>query len=164
VSHKSVIQLIEDTANSLGDNIQFGYGRRSDFNLQNSPFEPWVWLLPLTANPIYTNNNNTENYQKQWNVIILFARMDQTGSTEKESKQIMDVTDELADKFINRLNDWSYKKSDVVGAITIRNFSQTPFIKSDADIFTGWFVSFQMIVSDDFLYCTPENVVLYGNE
>jgi hypothetical protein len=163
MSHRSVVQLIKDTAVSLADNIQFGYGRRSDFNLQQNPSQPWIWLLPLTANPTYTNNENTENYQKTWNCIVLFARMDESGSTEKESKIILDDTDELADNFINRLNDWAYKSSDTVGPITLRNFQQNPFIKSDSDIFTGWFISFQMVVSDDFDYCTPDNIVLYGN-
>jgi hypothetical protein len=163
MSHRSVVQLIKDTAVSIADNIQFGYGRRSDFNLQQNPSQPWIWLLPLTANPTYTNNNNTENYQKTWNCIVLFAAFDESAGTEKETKVILDTTDELADIFINRLNDWSNKTSDTVGAVTLRNFQQNPFIKSDADVFTGWFISFQLVVSDDFDYCTPDNEVLYAN-
>lgn len=163
MSHRSVVKLIKDAATSLGDSIQFGYGRRTEFNQKSRPDEPWIWLLPLTANPTYTNNSSTENYQKQWNVILVFLKRDRSDSIETEYKPILDDMDDLVDRFINRLNDWSMKATDTVGAVTIQNISQTNFIKSDADIYTGWFVSFQMIVSDDFEYCTPENVVIYGN-
>ena len=162
MSHRSVVQLIKDSATSLGDNIQFGYGRRSDFNLIENPASPWIWLLPLTSNPGYTVNN-VENYQKTWNCIVVFLERDRPDSNEKEYKPILDSMDELLDKFINRLNDWSFKSTDVVGAVTLRNFQQTPFFKNDSDIFTGWIVSFQMVVSDDFEYCTPDNIAIYAN-
>jgi hypothetical protein len=169
MSHRSVVQLIKDTATSLADNIQFGYGRRSDFNLQTTPNSDsapsgvWMWLQPLSANPTYTNNSNTENYQKTWNCILLILIPDKSDSTEKEYKVQLDEADELADKFINRLNDWAYKTSDTVGPVTLQNFQQNPIIKGDADIFSGWWVSFQMVTSDDFDYCTPENIDLYAN-
>ena len=162
MSHQSVVLLMKDVAESLADNVQFGYGRRSDFNLIQSKNPPFIWLLPLTANPIYTNNNNTENYQKAWNCIVFFAEQDSDSSTETEYKPILDTTDELLDKFVNRLNDFYLSNQDAVGPLTIRNLSQTPFFKSDAGVFTGWFLSFQLVVSDDFVYCTPDNIVLYG--
>jgi|SRR5690606_19820134 len=163
MSHRSVRLLIEDAAKSLGDSIQFGHGKRTEFNQKKKPEDPWIWLLPLNAIPRYTNNNSTENYEKQWNVIMVFLKMDRSDSLETEYNPILDDMDDLVDRFINRLNDWSMKATDTVGDLTIQNISQTNFIKSDADIYTGWFVSFQMIVSDDFEYCTPENVVIYGD-
>lgn len=162
MSHKSVVQLIHDSAVSLSDDIQFGYGRRSDFNLTDKKREVFFWLQPLTSTPSFTTNNNTEGFQKTWNCILLVLAKDQTDSDEKQFKPIMDRTDELLDKFIHRLNDWSMKATDTVGAVTLRNFQQNPIIKGDADIFTGWVLSFQITTSDDFEYCTPENVVLYG--
>lgn len=162
MSHRSVVALIKDTAESLADNIQFGYGRRSDFNLITNPSFPYIWLLPLTANPTYAIND-TQNYMKTWNCIVLFLAEDRTDSDETEYKPVLDDMDDLVDKFVNRLNDFYLKSSDTVGAITLRNFSQTPFLKSDADILSGWFISFQMVVSDDFSYCLdPDNVRLYA--
>jgi hypothetical protein len=162
MSHRSTVSLIEAVAKSLSDSVQFGYGRRSDFN-QTDKRNEIIWLLPLTASPGYTVNDNTENYQKTWNCIMVFLALDKTDSNHNEYSEILNRTDDLVDKFINRLNDWSMNSTDVVGAVTLRNFQQTNQIKTDADIFTGWFLSFQMVVSDDFQYCTPENVVLYGN-
>lgn len=163
MSHRSVVQLINDVSISLSDNIQFGYGRKSDFNLTDKKRDVFIWLTPLTALPIYTNNNNTENYQKTWNCIVYFFIPDKSDSVETEFKPLLDKMDDLADRFINRLNDWSMKATDQVGAITLRNFQQIPHIKDTSDVHTGWFISFQMTVSDDFFYCSPENVDLYAN-
>lgn len=163
MSHRSVVNLISDVSNSLSDGIQFGYGRRSDFNLIVDKRQTIIWLLPLTANPGFTVNNNTENYQKVWNCIVVFLQKDATDSLETEFAEHLHTTDELLDKFVIRLNDWSMKSADTVGDITLRNFSQVDQIKSDSDIFTGWILSFQAVVSDDFNYCTPENVEIYAN-
>ena len=163
MSHRSVVQLIKDTATSLGDNIQFGYGQRSDFKLIQNKDQPFVWLLPLSSNPIYTNNGGTENYMKQWNCSVLFLDVDRPDSIQTEYKPVLDNMDELLDKFINRLNDWYLHSSDTVGPTIIRNFSQVPLVKEDAEVMTGWFLTFQLVVSDNFNYCTPDNVALYDN-
>jgi hypothetical protein len=164
MSHRSVVNLINDVAVSLSDGIQFGYGVRSEFNQSEKKGEQFIWMVPLTASPTYTNNNATENYQKTWNCIILFFKQDKTDSLSDHYHEILNDMDSLVDRFVNRLNDWSLSESDTVGAVTIRNFQQTPYIKADADILTGWWLSFQLVVSDDFNYCTPENVRLYeGN-
>lgn len=94
---------------------------------------------------------------------MVFLATDRSDSNENEYAVLLDETDALVDRFINRLNDWSMKATDTVGAVTLRNFQQLNQIKMDAGIFTGWFLSFQIVVSDDFLYCTPENVELYAN-
>lgn len=164
MSHRSVVQLIKDSAVSLSDNIYFGYGLRSDFNqLSKDKENTFVWLLPLTGTPQFTTNGNTEGFQKTWNCTVFFFRFNhQSGDSPVEYKPILDAMDELADKFIHRLNDWSLKSTDTVGDVVLRNFQQTPYIKADADILTGWFVTFQMTTPDDFEYCTPENIELYG--
>lgn len=162
MSHKSVVSLIEDVSKSLSDAVQFGYGRRSDFNSLRDKAEQIIWLLPLNATPTFNNNGNTETFQKTWNIILVFLAIDKTDSNHDDYKKILDSMDELLDKFIIRLNDYSMNSHDVVGAVTLRNFQQLNQIKGDADILTGWILSFQMTVSDDFNYCTPENVSLYA--
>lgn len=156
MSHQSVVRLIEHTAKSIGQNIQFGYGRRSDFNIIPDKSDHWIWLLPLTANPRYALND-VEMYQKQWNCIIIFLKHDPTDSTEVQYKPILDTLDKTVDTFIHRLNDWYLKQSDEVGAVTLSGFQQSPIFKQDAGSHTGWFVSFQMVTDDSFDYCLDEN-------
>lgn len=75
-----------------------------------------------------------------------------------EAKPVLDDLDDMVGRFLRRLNDYYLSTLDTVGPVTLSNFQQTPFFKNDADIFTGWFVTFQMTVQDNFEYCAPENV------
>lgn len=163
MSHQSLRLLIRDAAQSVGDNIQFGYGRRSDYNLITSKSFPFVWLLPLTSSASFVNNN-ADVYQKTWNVVLIFIDLDKSGSKESEFDDILDRMDTLVDQVVNRINDWYLKSTDVVGTLTMRNITQNPIIKEDSSINTGWIVTFQVTLSDDFEYCSPANVDLYANQ
>lgn len=160
MSHKSVRILLEDVAKSLSDKIQFGYGRRSEFNLIDQKRYPYIWLLPLTAGRRFVNNEGTKT--KTWNVSIIFLDEDKADSDAKETEKIHDDLDLIVDQYIQRLDDYYLNSRDVVGYVTIRNDNQTPFYKDDSDINSGWLVTFQMTVSDDFLYCVPDNINLYA--
>jgi len=160
MSHASVKLLLHDVAKSLADNVQFGYGRRSEFNMITQKRYPYIWLLPLTASRRFTGTNNPTK-TKTWNVSIIFMDQDRADANEKESELLLDQQDVWVDKYTQRLDDWYEMTSDTTGAFTIQNDNQTPFYKDDSDIHTGWLLTFQMIVPDDFEYCTPENVNLY---
>lgn len=162
MSHKSIRCLIRDVTKSLSDNIQFGYGRRSDFNLVKNKRYPFVWLLPLTASTVLSGIDTPRT--KTWNCILVVLDINKAGDTEKQFDDILDAMDMLGDKIIQRMDDWYQSDHDILGTITIRNINQTTIIKEDSDIDTGWLFTFQMVVSDDFEYCTPDNVELYGNQ
>lgn len=162
MSYQSVRLLIEDVAKSLADNIQFSSGRHSEFNLKQNVTYPWIWLLPITANPRFAVND-VEHYEKTWNLAILFFDKDAFDATEGPSNDILDAQDHTVDRFIHRLNEWSRVASqDIVGDVTLRGFNQQPFYKDDAGIHTGWLLTFSMTVPDDFSYCSPENVYLHA--
>lgn len=160
MSHQSVRLLLQDVAKSLADNIQFDAGRHSEFNMLQSVSYPWIWLLPITAQPQFAVND-VEHFQKVWSIALLFFDKDAFDATAGPSNEILDQQDETVDKFIHRLNDWSMKLQDTVGAITLRGFNQQPFYKDDAGIHTGWLLTFQIITPDSFFYCTPDNVDIY---
>lgn len=160
MSHRSVRLLLEDVAKSLADNIQFGYGRRSEFNMIEGKSYPYIWLMPLTGGRRFINNNTTKT--KTWNVAILFLDVDRADANEKESERIHDEQDDTVDKYLQRLDDWSQTSKDILGDLTIQNDNQVPFYKDDSGIHTGWFVTFQIVVSDQFEYCTPDNIDIYS--
>lgn len=155
MSHRSVRQLIEAATKSLSDNIQFGYGRRSDFNQSGDKSYPYVWLLPLTASQIIPNTDQPRT--KTWSVILVIINLDLSDSVTKELDLILDEMDDIVDKIIIRIDDWYRNTDDITGSLTITNVNQVSIIKEDADIHTGWVCSFNMTVSDDFSYC--ENVM-----
>lgn len=148
MSHKGIRLLIQDTAKSLGDDIQFTYARTSDFNVMRDKRYPFITLDPLTAAPAYTNNN-VSNYMKIWSAQMAFYQLDREASTQDEYSKIMDEMDGYVDNFINKLNFYSLKSDEIV----ITGMNQTPFIKATADILTGYILTFQMQVSDQFNYC-----------
>lgn len=148
MSHKSVVQLLQDTALSLGDDIQFSYARPSDFNQLRDKRYPFISVSPLIAAVEYADNN-VSNYSKTWSVSIAFYQLDQEASTQDEYRKILDDTDVMLDQYVNKLNFYSLK-SDL---IVIRNITQNPFIKAMADILTGHILTFNLLTVDDFNYC-----------
>lgn len=161
MSHASVRLLLHDVAKSLADDIEFGYGRKSEFNILSgtTPSKRWIWLLPLTASGRFKTNPTRT---KRWNVAILFLEQDTSDATHDDSAHILDNQDALLSRFSQALDDWYLRSEDALGALAIENDSQDPFYKDNSDIQTGWLLRFQLVVSDDFEYCTPENIDLYA--
>lgn len=93
--------------------------------------------------------DDVQNYSKSWNIGMSFFQLDYAESTQDQYALILDLTDELVDKFINRLNFYSLKAD----SITLTSMNQTPFVKQMADILTGHTLTFTLIVLDDFNYC-----------
>lgn len=149
MSHKGIRLLIEDTAKSLGDDIQFDYARTSDFNITASDQRyPFIVLDPLSAVPEYTVDN-VSNYMKRWNCAMAFYGLDKEASTQDQYEKILDDIDELVDKFINKLNFYSVKSDQII----ITSMSQQPFVKATSAILTGFLLNFQLQAQDDFNYC-----------
>lgn len=162
MSHHAIRCLIGDAVKSLDDSIQFGYGRRSDFNIHNDKNYPFVWLLPLTA--VTTIPSDGAGITKSWNIILVVIDIDKSDSVEQEFDKIMDRMDDIGDRLIRRIDDWYRSGDDIVGALTITSVNQTSIIKEDSDIHTGWLYSFQMITDDQFEYCIdPDNIALYND-
>ncbi len=149
MSHKSIRKLIEDTARSLQDDIQYSYGKESDFNQEKKRSTTLINTSPITSTSAY-RVNGVFNYMKQWNVEMAFYAIDVESSIGEDYAEILDRLDPLVDQFINRLNSFSSKSDSLV----IQGINQTPFIKATADILTGFILTFQIIVNDDFDYCS----------
>lgn len=146
MSHKAIRTLLEETALSLADDIQFSYGTETDFNQSEKKGSILINVAPLVSVPTYTVNG-VFNYQKQWNVEMVFYKVD--NSQEIEYTQILDELDELVDRFTNNLNSFQEKSDQIV----IQAMNQTPFIKATAEILSGWLLTFQILAMDDFSYC-----------
>lgn len=148
MSHKSIRLLIQDTAKSLADDIQFSYARTSDFNVMRDKKYPFINLDLLTASPQYTVNG-VSNYMKAWVCNMAFYQLDTDASSPEEYALILDQMDGYVDKFLNKLNYFT-ETSD---KILIQGISQTAFTKATADILTGHLLTFTIFAQDDFDYC-----------
>lgn len=160
MSHLSVRTLLGDVAKSLDDSVQFGYGRRSEFNMIDNKKYPYIWLLPLSASRRFINNNTTKT--RTWNVQLVFLDVDKADANEDQTTEIHDTLDIVVAKYMQALDDWYERSYDTVGALTIQNDNQQPFYKDDAGIHSGWLLTFQLVVSDDFNYCVEPNISVYA--
>lgn len=142
MSHKSLRTLIEATIHEVIDDVFFYYGEETDFNQAKKKNRILVNLSPLSASAVYSDNN-VLNYSKSWNVSMAVYKFDKQANLNY--CEILDATDNLVDKFINRLN--------LTDTITITSISQTAFIKALADILTGHLLTFTATLNDDFEYC-----------
>lgn len=156
--HRGVRLLIEATAKSLADDIDFFYARTSDFNqIQNNTGNTSIVLDPLTATPQYSVNGTT-NYMKAWSCSMAFYRYDKEASTGDEYALILDQTDELVDKFVNKLNFYSSQADHLV----IQSISQQAFIKATSKIMTGHLLNFTILAEDEFEYCEIDCAIQDG--
>lgn len=142
MSHKSLRTLIENTVKSIHDDVYFFYGEESDFNQARKKEVILVNLSPLTANATYADND-VLNYSKAWFVSMAFYKYDDQANVKYG--EILDVTDDLVDRFVNTLNKTEYLK--------IESINQTPFIKALADILTGHLLALTVTLNDDFDKC-----------
>ncbi len=160
MSHASVRLLLHDVAISLADNIEFGYGRKSEFNIiQGKSQNQWIWCLPLSGSRIFASGENVTRTNR-WDVAMLFLNHDPGDSDADHSSHILDYQDSIVARYAQALDEWYLNLSDTVGAFTIDNFTQTPFYKDNSESQSGWLVRFQIVTPDDFSYCTPENMTL----
>ncbi len=152
MSHKGIRSLIEDVSKSLGNDIQFTYARTSDFNKIRDKRYPFITLDPSSSTPVFAVNN-TSNYVKSWACNMAFYMLDKEESIESEYAEILDATDTLVDKFINKLNTYAFNQCITSDDVVITGATQTPFIKATADILTGHLLTFNLQVTDQFNYC-----------
>lgn len=152
MSHKWIRLLLEDTAKSLGDNIQFDYGRTTDFNQLRDKKYPFISSALLIASASYTVNNVT-NFSKVYQVQLAFYQLDKEHSGQDEYALILDEMNALADNYFNKLNFYAATQCMDNNDIILTGMSQQPFVKSTADILTGYFMNFSITVTDNFNYC-----------
>lgn len=149
MSHKSIRLLIEHTAKSLADDVEYTYARTSDFNQIRDKTYPFITLDPLRSIPQYTNEG-VLNYMKAWGCNMAFYQLDKSGSTGEEYALILDQMNDYVDRFINKLNFYSSKSDEII----IEGINQEPFIKATADVLTGYLLTFTIVAADTFDYCT----------
>lgn len=148
MSHKAIRTLIEETAKSLQDDIQYSYGTQADFDLNIKKALTLINTSLLTASPSYTVNG-VSNFMKLWRIQMAFCYqpVQQYGSTDYEKH--LDDMDGLVDSFINRLNFFT----PMSGTFVIQSINQEPFVGLFSALLTGYILTFNMLVSDDFQYC-----------
>lgn len=149
MSHKSIRKLIEDTVKNIRDDIDYSYGKQTDFNqARNDSSFFFVTTGEMSATAVYAVDG-TYNFSKRWSVTMIFYKQDREDSAMEDYSLILDEVDEAVDRFYNDLNFFASKSEQIL----LTNFNQQPVIKATAHILTGFILSFQITAQDDFTYC-----------
>jgi hypothetical protein len=150
--HESVRLFLRDIVKSLRDDIQFSYSRQSDFNSTKDKNNVCVHLDPLSGTPQIVDTSIHTNYS----VAMLFYKQGQKDDTEEQFVPILDDTADVLEKFLRKLNRYGEDESGEINTdvIQVQSIRQEPAIKVLADVFTGWILTFNLIVPDTFDYCT----------
>jgi hypothetical protein len=156
MGHKDVRLFIQDVAESLRTDVKFGYGRASDFNQIKDKQYPYIWLDPLISS--MTLGEDGLNFTESYTVSLSFYKFDEMDSTEDEYKVILDDVDTLVQKFIRKINenlenDYSGDMVLTTWNTRVENINKQPFIKVMADVLTGFILTFDFVVPDNFEYC-----------
>lgn len=151
MSHKSVRLLFEDAAKSLGDDIEYTYARTSDFNVMRDKKYPFITCDAMVA-AIQFAVDGVTNLSKSWTGNMAFYQLDKEGSTPEEYAIILDEMDDLVDRFIVKVNFFTFKSDKII----VTFGQQQPFIKATADILTGFLLPVTVTPQDDFDYCKDD--------
>jgi hypothetical protein len=150
--HESVRLFLRDIVKSLRDDILFTYSRQSDFNSTKDKNNVCVHLDPLSGTPQIVDTSIHTNYS----VAMLFYKQGDKADTEEQFVPILDDTAEILEKFLRKLNRYDDEQDGEITSdlIQILNIRQEPAIKVLSDVFTGWILTFNLVVPDTFDYCS----------
>ena len=157
MSHQAVREFISDVASSIADDVYQGYGRPSDFNMRKDKLYPYVWLELLSSSVAITGDGRA--FTETYNVNMIFCKMDDPDSTEEQYKLILDEVDTLVQIFIRKLNEnieAQYEIPTVLATYNtvISSIAKNQFTKLFDDCVTGFTLTFNLTVPDNFDYCS----------
>ena len=163
MSQKSVRLLISDTIAALTDNIKFFFATPADFNSIEDKKDPLARLELLKYKASFTSGRQT--LLKIYPIEITFYQHDDPNAAEEATMNVLDTVDKYVDEFIRRLNVFDMPLVNSLspniidppissGNIVISEISVQPFKKQTSDCLTGYVLTFNLEVPDDFDYCS----------
>lgn len=147
MKRSEVRALIKSAVDDLNQSISFNNGLLTRFTAEPDKRYPYVWLEPLSVS---TDLNPNQMPLDSWNCLLHIAKQDKVDSIPAQYELLVDECDEIAKKFIYKLNQVvsGYK------LITLISITREPFIKKHtADPTTGVTVEFTLQVADQTNVC-----------
>lgn len=147
MKRSEVRTLIKSVVDSFSPATSFDSGLLTFFNSNRSNKYPYVFQEASSVSADLTNVNLAP--VNTWPIILHFADLDKMDSIPSQYEPIVDSMDELAAKFIVKLNEVisGYK------TLTIEGIEREPFVKKHADILSGVILTFTIVEVDKTNYC-----------
>jgi len=165
MNYQSLYDFIHDISQELNQSVKFFHGRK-EMLIQTTPDKGlYVFCLPFQSTGGVIGG---AQFNETWEVNLLFYQYDTADSAINQNDQdviqeeikTLTVTSQSANRFLrlvhgNTVNDTLEAASE---KLTISSFSKSPAIKDTAMLLTGFAVTMNLIVPDDFDYCTLDNL------
>jgi hypothetical protein len=150
--YQSLYSLLSTTASSLPFDNEFHHGRGSDINVfSNNNRQTLIWLSPMVATGSFPNKLN--RLFKAYRIELAFYQRDAIDNTNEQTRDILYTADKVLTKYLLDLNDEVVDIDNGVDDVEITNINQEPFIRVTSHILTGFLVTFNITLPDDFNYC-----------
>ena len=155
MTHESVITLLDDTAKSLGDSVQFGYGALEDFNTIPNKTFPYVWVFPMKGE--FAKQGQNVGSIVEFDIEVNFIVLDSVTGNHYETAKAWDDAFQLMEKFAHKLDQFVNGYDPKVPSSDIIELDRLRFEagrKSTGDVLSGWKLGFLLRVPTQFEYCS----------
>jgi len=161
MNYNALYKFLRDISQSLDLSVKFFHGRKEILNL-TSPNRPlYIYSLPFTSSGSLTAT--TMQVNEVWQANLIFYMQDQGDSAIDQNQEnsmqaeieILTIVENAASKFIHYVNENELNEDLSLAAdkLTINSFTKSPAIKDTAQMLTGFLVTLNLLVPDDFDYC-----------
>ena len=146
MTRKQIREFIREGVDLMTPSIEFGSGRLSEFASIRSHKYPAVWML---LGVVSGTNPSPGAPSDQWEIELIIAQKDQPDSPAELYEQIIDLSDEIAQKLMYKYNQIVTTNNLTYKLVTLSNRKRTPFVKDySPDCITGVKLTFTMTVPD----------------
>lgn len=147
MTRKQIREFIREGVNLMTPSVEFGSGRVSEFAAIRSHKYPSVWML---LGIVSGTNPSPGAPLDIWEIELIIAQKDKMDSTAAQYEEIIDLSDEIAQKLM-------YKYNQIVDGykmVSISNRQREPFVKDySPDCITGVKLTFTLTVPDQTNVC-----------
>jgi len=165
MNYLALYDFIEDISQNLNQTVKFFHGRKEILN-QTSEFDSlYIYCLPFTSTGGVVGG---AQINETWQVNLIFYMMDRPDSAIDQNDQdvmqaeirTLTITEESANRFLRLVHGNTIDDSLEAAAekLTISSFTKGNAIKDTAQLLTGTVLTLNIIVPDDFNYCSLANL------
>jgi len=165
MNYLALYNFIEDISQNLNQSVKFFHGRKEILN-QTSDYDAlYVYCLPFTSTGGVVGG---AQINETWQVNLIFYQMDRADSAiDQNNQEVMQAeirtlttTEESANRFLRLVHGNTIDSALEAAAekLTITSFSKGNAIKDTAQLLTGTTLTLNLIVPDDFNYCSLDDL------
>lgn len=161
MNYSALYKYLRDISQSLDLSVKFFHGRKEFLNLTQPNKPLYIYSLPFTSTGSLTGT--TMQVNETWQVNLIFYMQDKADSAIDQNQEnsiqaeieILTIVENASSKFLHYVNENQLTDdlSEAADRLTVVSFNKSPAIKDTAQMLTGFLLTLNLLVPDDFDYC-----------